>query len=159
MNKSQKIFKKRILKSLFNDENFLTFVTYSYIPLKVKNDLNKIVISKECNLTLIKNTLLQKTIKNTNYNKFSNILFCPTAIISSKQKNFYISDINNVILDKKYNLTILIVFLVKVPYYLSKMNIYLNIEKRYGITNFKTGVPFYLYSLLTTLAKNEKNRN
>lgn len=155
MNKSQKIFKKRTLYNLFNDENFLTFVTYNYMSLSIKKVLNKTIVSKQCDLTLIKNTLLQKTMKNTVYNKFSDIFYCPTAIISSKQKLFYLSEINNVLLDKKNNLTIIIVFLLKKSYYLSKIKIYLNFEKSYGITNYKIGIPFYLYSLLIKLQKND----
>lgn len=155
MNKSQKIFKKRVIFYLFNNEKLLTFVNYSYMPLVVRKELNNIIVSKQCNLTLVKNTLLQKIIKNTIYNKFYNSFSCPTAILNTNQKTIFLSEISNIIFDKKSNLTSIMIFLTKKPYFLSKLKFYLNIEKAYGKINYNIGIYLYLFKLFDKV--NDKN--
>ena len=151
MNKPQKIFKKRIISYLFNNDNLITFVSYSYMPLLVKKELSNLIISKQCNLTLVKNTLLQKIIKNTIYNKFYNIFYCPTAILNKTQNAIFLSEISNIFFDKKSKLTSIMIFLIKKPYFLSKLKFYLNLEKSYGKINYNLGIFFYLFNLLNKI--------
>lgn len=148
MKKPIKLFKKRQVSILFNNTTFLNIVSYTYMSLSVKKNLNNIITSKQCDLTLIKNTLLQKTIENTIYKKFSNIFYCSTAIVSSKEKIIYLSEINKIFFDKKNILTtILLIFLNKV-YFLSKMKIYLDLEKFYGVNHYLSCIPYFLIKLM-----------